>query len=557
MAAVDEAELAALMERAPADAFAEEELRYMLSRTADECAEALPEITASMAKFEPDSEDFAKLAFLGEFVASRAARAAEGSAAAAGTAAATSNGDAARTSVDQAATRPAEPAPSSGAAETRPEPSVQPAASSARAASSAAVAAEIDEIDDEALLAVDIDQARADAAAATASASAAASSSSASGAPANLPPQMLSADERARERTRLQAESEAELRRLRRAQSQQKRDADTVTDEMYAMSKQLLRLFGVPFVVAPMEAEAQCAQLERCGAVDGVVSEDNDTFLFGGRHVYKHLFDANRQVEAYHMDDVEAELSVRREQMVDLALLLGSDYTDGVNGVGIVNAMEVLSAFTDDAGGLKAFKQWVSSWRGDADADADATDESELEGGAAYKLKEYKRKHRKMRRNWTLPDDFPSKHVIDAYLKPHVDTDEQPCQWERPDLQGLREFCSIHFNWPQAKADEHLLPVMKAFEVTTSQTRIDSFFSFEHRFARFDSSRLAAAIPSAQKAPPNGQAATVQPRGRGRGRGRAQGRGRAGSKRGRGRGRGKQATATIDAADVSDSDEEP
>ena len=48
------------------------------------------------------------------------------------------------------------------------------------------------------------------------------------------------------------------------------------------------------------------------------------------------------------------------------------------------------------------------------------------------------------------------------------------CRWERPDLQGLREFCSVHFNWPQAKADEHLLPVMKAYEVTTSQTHIDS-----------------------------------------------------------------------------------
>ena len=55
--------------------------------------------------------------------------------------------------------------------------------------------------------------------------------------------------------------------------------------------------------------------------------------------------------------------------------------------------------------------------------------------------------------------------VVDAYLKPAVDHDDQPCKWERPDLHGLREFCSVHFNWPQAKADEHLLPVMQVLYI--------------------------------------------------------------------------------------------
>jgi DNA excision repair protein ERCC-5 len=49
--------------------------------------------------------------------------------------------------------------------------------------------------------------------------------------------------------------------------------------------------------------------------VDGVVTEDNDTFLFGARHVYKNLFDASRNLEAYQMADVEAELSVDRQKL--------------------------------------------------------------------------------------------------------------------------------------------------------------------------------------------------------------------------------------------------
>lgn len=55
--------------------------------------------------------------------------------------------------------------------------------------------------------------------------------------------------------------------------------------------QELLTLFGVPFIIAPAEAEAQCAWLEAAGLVDGVVTDDNDAFLFGSQHVYRHLFE--------------------------------------------------------------------------------------------------------------------------------------------------------------------------------------------------------------------------------------------------------------------------
>ena len=42
------------------------------------------------------------------------------------------------------------------------------------------------------------------------------------------------------------------------------------------------------------------------------------------------------------MKDVDTALGLSREKLVRMALLLGSDYTDGVKGVGIVNAIEIL-----------------------------------------------------------------------------------------------------------------------------------------------------------------------------------------------------------------------
>jgi len=60
-------------------------------------------------------------------------------------------------------------------------------------------------------------------------------------------------------------------------------------------------MFGLPYIIAPMEAEAQCAYMEMSNLVDGVVTDDSDVFLFGARNVYKNIFDDRKYVETYFM----------------------------------------------------------------------------------------------------------------------------------------------------------------------------------------------------------------------------------------------------------------
>jgi DNA excision repair protein ERCC-5 len=55
--------------------------------------------------------------------------------------------------------------------------------------------------------------------------------------------------------------------------------------------KFLLSIFGIPWVEAPGESEAQCAYLEHLRLVDFVVTDDSDAFLFGAKRVIKGLFD--------------------------------------------------------------------------------------------------------------------------------------------------------------------------------------------------------------------------------------------------------------------------
>jgi DNA excision repair protein ERCC-5 len=119
----------------------------------------------------------------------------------------------------------------------------------------------------------------------------------------------------------------------------------------------MLRLFGIPYITAPMEAEAQCAELVSLGLVNGIITDDSDVFLFGGLRVFKNMFNQSKTVECFLLQDLGREIGLDRDALVRLAYLLGSDYVDGLPGVGPVVAMELLKEFPGE-GGLHKFKDW-------------------------------------------------------------------------------------------------------------------------------------------------------------------------------------------------------
>ena len=73
------------------------------------------------------------------------------------------------------------------------------------------------------------------------------------------------------------------------------------------------------------------------------------THIFGGKLYFsclcRNIFEGKKYVEEYRVQDVESELGMSRDKLIQLALLLGSDYTEGVAGIGIVNAVEIVNAF--------------------------------------------------------------------------------------------------------------------------------------------------------------------------------------------------------------------
>jgi DNA excision repair protein ERCC-5 len=278
------------------------------------------------------------------------------------------------------------------------------------------------------------------------------------------------------------------------------RDMDTITDEMKAEVIQLIQLFGIPYVESPAEAEAQCAKLEELGLVDGIVTEDSDVFVFGGKTIYKNIFDDQKYVEAYLANDAQRDLALNRNQFVALAMLLGGDYSEGVKGVGIVNGMEVLQAFdcSDSVKeGLSKFRAWMDGFDPD---DARKTKSDSNEKLSAEQ--EFRRKHKTARTQWVAPQNFPADNVMNAYLKPVVDTSSEPFSWGTPDRERLLMFCQRSMGWEYDETRKLLEPVLQRLEDTSRQTRLESFFMREQddiRFANVKSKRLRAVFDDIQK----------------------------------------------------------
>nr|XP_020461538.1 DNA repair protein complementing XP-G cells [Monopterus albus]XP_020461548.1 DNA repair protein complementing XP-G cells [Monopterus albus]XP_020461554.1 DNA repair protein complementing XP-G cells [Monopterus albus] len=278
----------------------------------------------------------------------------------------------------------------------------------------------------------------------------------------------------------MESSLQLEQNNLREQKQQQERMANTVTGQMCLESQELLQLFGVPFLVAPMEAEAQCAALDRADQTHGTITDDSDVWLFGGRHVYKNFFSQNKYVEHYDYSDLQNQLGLDRAKLINLAYLLGSDYTEGVPGVGCVTGMEILNEFPGP--GLEPLKQFSKWW-------SEAQEKKHLV--ADPRDTKVKKKLRDLR----LQPGFPNPAVVQAYLEPAVDQSDSSFSWGHPQLDMIKDFCLSHFGWSSQKTEETLRPVIKQLSTQQTQLRIDSFFRMEQQEKKMlRSQRLRRAV---------------------------------------------------------------
>ncbi|XP_076066571.1 rad2 superfamily protein mus201 [Oratosquilla oratoria] len=237
------------------------------------------------------------------------------------------------------------------------------------------------------------------------------------------------------------------------------RVASNLNDQMYGEAQELLQLFGIPYLVAPMEAEAQCAFLDRTNLTHGTITDDSDVFLFGGTRVYKNFFNHNKHVEFFTANNIQFNIGLDRDKMIALAMLTGSDYTDGIESVGAVSAMEILSEFPGEGVEcLKNLKKWWSV-------------------ASNSVLPTYESKIKQKLAQLSLKESFPSEAVFKAYLEAEVDESKERFSWAVPNTDALHTFTLEKFGWSNSKTNEILVPIMKRLGINETQMRIDSYYT--------------------------------------------------------------------------------
>lgn len=218
------------------------------------------------------------------------------------------------------------------------------------------------------------------------------------------------------------------------AESYKQARASTRVDEwILSSSKELLSAMGIPFVDAPSEGEAQAAYMVQRGDLDFSVSQDYDSLLFGVPVLVRNLaVSGKRRVrgrtitvepEKLYLAKILEGLHISRENLIEMSILIGTDFNPGIKGIGPKTALKIVRNDT--------------FWK-------------TLEEKDPY---------------------FDPEPVMDFFLSPPV-TEDYDITWEKPDVDALHELLCSQYEFSPGRVDS----VLKNMRTTAGQKTLDQWF---------------------------------------------------------------------------------
>ncbi|NJD99747.1 flap endonuclease-1 [Thermococcus sp. LS1] len=215
--------------------------------------------------------------------------------------------------------------------------------------------------------------------------------------------------------------------------------ATRVNEELINDAKTLLELMGIPVIQAPSEGEAQAAYMAAKKKVYASASQDYDSLLFGAPKLVRNLTITGRRKlpgknvyvevkpELIVLEEVLKELGIDREKLIEMAVLVGTDYNPGgIKGIGPKKALTIVKRTKDP---LKKYQK-----------------ESEVD---LYAIKEF-------------------------FLNPPV-TDDYELKWREPDEEDIIKFLCDEHDFSEERVKNGLERLKKAVKAG-KQSTLESWF---------------------------------------------------------------------------------
>lgn len=129
---------------------------------------------------------------------------------------------------------------------------------------------------------------------------------------------------------------------------------NSLTQSMQDDARKVLSLLGVPYVQAPEEGEAQAAHMAGKDDVWAANSRDYDSVLFGAPRLVRYITISGQEFlptkrtsrplvpELIELQQLLTSLEITRGQLVDLAILVGTDFNEGIKGIGPKTALKLV-----------------------------------------------------------------------------------------------------------------------------------------------------------------------------------------------------------------------
>ncbi len=124
------------------------------------------------------------------------------------------------------------------------------------------------------------------------------------------------------------------------------------TPEMVDESIEMLKLMGIPAFRAAAEGEAQAAVMAAKGQLDAVATQDWDALLYGAPFVIRNFAsDGSKRMgriiraQEIELDQILADNELTREQLIDLGIMIGTDFHPGIRGIGPKTGLKFIKEF--------------------------------------------------------------------------------------------------------------------------------------------------------------------------------------------------------------------